>query len=271
MHSLRQNNRLVGIMIAVLLFTLATFIILFDRYDPLSLNTSIPTDVVYGTVSSLLNPKFLKDTSLIHIDDTCDAPCWRGIIPGVTKFSDALIILENDPNFDDPHSQSLQESDTAIIASWQTVGGDPCCQLVAEDGETVTSMFFQLAPDLTVKQLIDARGEPEYVLGNPARDDQAIINLFYPEYSMTVFVFIAGTATGTLSENSEIIGVFYTTPHFMDLSLKLGNFYGWKGYQPFSAYVPDPSKWETMTPDYKVTQSVTLTPTGGTATPRPSS
>ena len=114
-----------------------------------------------------------------------------------------------------------------------------------------------MAPDITLKQVINVRGEPEYVLGTPGTDDQAIINLFYPKQNMIVFVFVAGAAKGALSEKSEIIGVYYTTPDRMELGVKLSSLYGWKGYQPFTAYAPD-----NPTPDYKSTQSVTLTPTG---------
>jgi hypothetical protein len=205
----------------------------------------------------LRNPKFLKDSSVITKDEKCDTPCWRGITPGVTKWSDALVILQDQTDLDDPQTQAIPDSGNAVGASWQPTGGESCCQVISEDGNTVSSIFLQIAPDLTVKQLIDARGEPDYVLGTPGTDDQAIINLFYPKQNMIVFAFVAGAASGALSEKSEIIGVYYTTPDRMDLGVKLSSLYGWKGYQPFTAYAPDNPK-----PDFKITQSITLTPTG---------
>lgn len=211
----------------------------------------------------LRNPKFLKDTSLITKSENCDAPCWRGIIPGETKWSDALVTLQDQPDLDEPQSQPIPESGDAIGASWQPTGGESCCQVISEDGKTISSIFLQIAPDITLKQLIAERGEPEYVLGTPGTDDQAIINLFYPKQNMIVFAFVAGAANGALSEKSEIIGVYYTTPDRMELGVKLSSLYGWKGYQPFTDYAPD-----KPTPDFKITQSVTLTPTGeaGSAT-----
>jgi len=220
---------------------------------------------------NLRNPKFLKDTSVVTKDEKCDAPCWRGITPGETKWSDALVTLQDQTDLDDPQTQAIPDSGDAVGASWQPTGGEACCQIISEDGKTVSSIFLQIAPDITVKQLIAARGEPEYVLGTPGTDDQAIINLFYPKQNMIVFAFVAGAAKGALSETSEIIGVYYTTADRMDLGMKLSSLYGWKGYQPFTAYAPD-----NPSPDYKITQSVTLTPTGqagnapstaGTATP----
>lgn len=216
---------------------------------------------------NLRNPKFLKDTSAITPSEECDAPCWRGITPGETLWKDALVILQDQTDLDDPQTQAIPDSGPAVGASWQPTGGEACCQIISEDGQTVSSIFLQIAPDTTVKQLIDARGEPEYVLGTPGTDDQAIVNLFYPQQNMIAFAFVAGAANGVLSESSEIIGVYYTTPDRMDLGIKLSSLYGWKGYEPFSAYAPeDPNTASDVTPDYKVTQSVTLTPTGEAAT-----
>ncbi|MCA0453241.1 MAG: hypothetical protein LCI00_04625 [Chloroflexi bacterium] len=218
----------------------------------------------------LRNPKFLKDTSLININAECDAPCWRGITPGVTNYNDALIILQDETDLDDPQSQPIPDAEPAIGASWQPTGGEPCCQIVSEDGQTVSSTFLQLAPDITLKQVIDVRGEPEYVLGTTGTEDQAIINLFYPEQNMIVFAFVEGAANGVLSETSEIVGVYYTTTDRMELGINLSSLYGWKGYQPFSAYAPEnPDAPGSVTPDYKVTQSVTLTPTGEGGEPAP--
>ncbi|MEZ4666653.1 MAG: hypothetical protein R3E39_01815 [Anaerolineae bacterium] len=197
---------------------------------------------------------------MITIDEKCDAPCWRGITPGVTSWKDAIVTLQDQADLDDPQVQEIPNSAPAVGASWQPTQGEPCCQVVSEDGETVSSIFLQLAPTTTLKQLIDARGEPTYVLGTAGTDDQAIINLFYPEQNMIVFVFVAGAEKGTLSETSEIIGAYYTTPEQIDLGIKLSSLYGWKGYQPFSAYAPDKAD-----ADFAITQSVTLTPTGEAA------
>lgn len=206
---------------------------------------------------NLRNEKFLKDDNLITNDEACNAPCWRGITPGETKWSEALVILEDQPDLADPTVQNAENvGPQAKVAVWQPVDGEQCCQMVTEDGETVSGMVLQLAPNLTVGQIIEALGEPTYVVGTPGTDDQAIINLFYPDQSIVILAFVAGANSGALSESSEVIGVFYTTPEQMKLGLDLSNLYGWKGYQPFSAYAPDVSD-----ADYAITQSVTLTPT----------
>jgi hypothetical protein len=263
------------VMIAAVLFVSAAVLLIMKPQESVvaapASATSTPTKTATATVTStritplptstpsepsLRNPKFLKDKSLIEIDNVCDAPCWHGITPGKTTWSDAFVILSGEPDFDKLQTQLLPGIPDGVGASWQPTDGESCCQIISEDGQIVSSIFLQIAPDITVKQLIDARGEPEYVLGTAGTDTQAIINLFYPEQGMIVFAFVAGAATGRLSETSEILGVYYTTPDRMDLGIKLSSLYGWKSYQPFSAYAPD-----AVAPDFKVTQSVTLTPT----------
>jgi hypothetical protein len=273
-HSVKRHRR-IAMMITAIVFTLAAVLSMFNPQESVaaaltsatSTSTKALTAVATSTRTialptstpnepSLRNSKFLKDTSLIHIDKSCDAPCWRGITPGETTYRDALSILLVEPDIDPPQSQSIPDSGPAVGASWEPTGGDVCCQVISEDGKTVSAIFLQLAPDITMKQLIDARGEPEYALGTPGTVNQAIINLFYPKQSMIVFAFVAGAETGRISETSEIIGVYYTTPDRMDLGIRLSSLYGWKGYLPFSAYAPD-----IAAPDFKVTQSVTITPT----------
>lgn len=271
----RRNRRIAIGMMAVLLTSAVVLSAIIPQKSfaaALASATSTPSKIATVTATStrtillptstpveidLRNPRFLKDTSLIHIDKSCDAPCWRGITPGKTKWDDALKILKDQTGFDDIQVQSIPDAGPAVGAGWQPTGGELCCQIIADDGKTVDSIFLQIAPDITVKQLIDARGEPEYVLGTAGTATQAIINLFYPKQSIIVFAFVAGAATGELSETSEIIGVYYTTPYLMDLGIKSSSLYGWKGYQPFSAYAPD-----NPTADFKVTQSVPLTPSG---------
>jgi hypothetical protein len=213
---------------------------------------------------NLRNERFLQDTSLVEAFSTeCDLPCWRGITPGVTAWNDTIALLEDMTDVNDPQVQEIPESGEAVGASWQPVEGDLCCNVVSEDGDTVSSIFLQLAPTVTLGQLIAERGDPLYVLGTPGTDDQAVVNLYYPDLSMIVFVFVAGATNGQLNESSEVIGIFLTTEDRIQLGIQLSNLYAWDGYQPFSAYSPD-----VENPNYIVTQSVTLTPTVQ-ATPAP--
>lgn len=203
---------------------------------------------------NLRNDKFLSDDSLISDNPVCAAPCWRGITPGETKWTDALTILEDAADIDDPQVQKAQEG-PALGAQWQSTGGESCCQMISEDGETVELLVIWQKPDKTLKQVIDARGEPAYAIATPGDDTQAIVSLFYPDESLIVIAFIAGTK-GSLSETSEVIGAYYLTPDRMDLILKTSSLYAWNGYEAYSAYDPDKTDG-----DFAITPSVTLTPT----------
>lgn len=190
------------------------------------------------TPPNLRNEKFLHDNSLFEVDENCTAPCWMGITPGVTEWSDALTIVEDLPNVDAPQTQTAEDG-PAIGALWKETNGDDCCQMVTTDGETVSWILLQLAPTRTLKELIDAQGEPTYVVGTPGNEEQAVINLFYPEKGLVVFIFVAGAAEGRLSDSSEVIGAYFLEPEGMETILTQSNLYAWDGYQSFSAYAPD--------------------------------
>jgi hypothetical protein len=78
------------------------------------------------------------------------------------------------------------------------------------------------------------------------------MSLVYPEVPMVVYVFVAGTEEGELSEASEIIGSLYFTPEDMELLLQTQELHAWDGYKSYAAYSED---------EFAVTPSVTLTPT----------
>lgn len=203
----------------------------------------------------LRNDRMLNDLSLIT-NDPCSAPCWKGITPGETRWSDALTIIEDAPELDDPQTQTAQDS-KAVGAQWQKKDGDLCCQMVSEDGETVSFISLTLAPEVRLQGLLDARGEPTYALGQGVTDDQAVVYLFYPEQSLIVIAFVAGT-NADLTGQSEIIGALYATQKDMDLTIKTSNLHAWQGYGPFSQYRVD-----APVEEFEVTPSITLTPPPG--------
>src|SRR5690606_35143298 len=96
----------------------------------------------------LRNPSFLKDSSLVD-NEPCEAPCWRGITPGVTTCRDALATLEDDPTLSDIKTETNEETGE-IAATFQRSEGAPCCLVYTSDGDHVDQMLLQLAPDNTL-------------------------------------------------------------------------------------------------------------------------
>ena len=200
----------------------------------------------------------LRDDSLLHDDSLitgqpCAAPCFRGITPGQTSWTDALTIVNDDTEFSNVQTQGPEGDNPAIQVSWQQGSDAPvCCQMVTQDGESVSLVFLRTAPNHTLGELIGAHGEPTYLAGQSFTDDQAIMSLVYPDVPMVVYAFVAGADTGELAASSEIIGALYIVPDDMDLLIKTTELHGWEGYQSYSAY---------MDSTLVVTPSVTLTPT----------
>ena len=187
----------------------------------------------------------------------CAPPCWRGIVPGETNWRDAVTMIEDSGVFANVQVEDVPDSGVRQALWQEGAEGEPCCQMFSsEDGETVSVVFLRTAPQITMSQLVERWGEPEYLRGVEFTDDQAIMNLIYPEVPMVVYAFVAGPTEGQLSESSEIIGVLYMTQHDMDLLLQTNELHGWEGYQGFSDYEEG---------EFEVTPSVTITPTPETA------
>jgi hypothetical protein len=200
----------------------------------------------------LRDDALLSDDSLIS-GEPCAAPCFRGIIPGETSWSDALTIINDDLQFKNVQTQGPEEDNPAIQISWQQGDEAPvCCQMVTQDGETVSLIFIRTAPEHDLGELIAAHGPPTYLAGQDFTEDQAIMSLVYPDTPMVIYAFVEGAETGALSESSEVIGALYFVKDDMDLLLQTTELHVWEGYQSYADYNEG---------EFEVTPSVTLTPT----------
>lgn len=201
----------------------------------------IPLLLLLGTVTlaacaappQLRNEQFLKDTSLVD-GEPCGSPCWRNITPGETGWSEALTLIEDDASLTDLRVETSEETGE-LAATFQQAGGIPCCLVYSESGETVDQMLLQVAPSMTVAQVIDKHGEPTYVTPAEITDDQASVAMYYMDLNAIVYAFVEG-ASGSLNEDSEIFAVLYVRPEDIQDILTSSTLYEWQGYQSFSAY-----------------------------------
>jgi hypothetical protein len=208
-------------------------------------------------VAACAPPPELRDPNLIQDDslatsDPCAAPCWRGITPGVTTWSDALTILEDDATLTDPVVQEDEASEAKAAEFQQVDGTAGSGNIFTKDGETVSIVFVRLAPTLLVEDLFATHGEPTYAVGSPFSEDQAIVNLIYPDVPMVVYAFVPGES-GSVDEVSELIGALFMTAEDMELLVSTSNLHAWEGFATFETY----ANAEAL----EVTPSVTLTPT----------
>lgn len=182
--------------------------------------------------ADLRNEAMLADTSLIS-EQPCGAPCWRDIIPGETSWEDAVKILEEAEDVVNLQSAEDPNSDAALVA-WETSDGVACCRMFTQDGETVSTIFLLVAPDMSLGDVIELHNEPEYVTGEPITESQALGTLYFPEIPMLLYVFVAGEVEGEFLETSEILGVVYLTEEEMEAIIETSSLYTWEGYMAYA-------------------------------------
>jgi hypothetical protein len=201
-----------------------------------------------GPEQQLRNDSYLHDLSL-KTGDPCEAPCWNNITPGETTWNDALAMIEDDPAWEQVQTQADEEG-SQIGAAWAQADGAGCCQMFTQEGDVVSMIAVQIAPEISFSEIREKYGPPEYLVGETVTDDQGYFIMFYPEVPMFAYVFIEGDG-GALTPESEVIGFGYTTPEIMELMIQTNNLHVWEGYQEYEDY--DNSEFE-------VTPSITLTP-----------
>ncbi|MCU0511839.1 MAG: hypothetical protein MUE40_04630 [Anaerolineae bacterium] len=186
---------------------------------------------------NLRDPNLLQDTSLLT-DDPCAAPCWRNIIPGETSWRDMMIAIEDDPAFTTVE-EVKDDSSEARLVNFTTSSGSPCCRVYSTlDGRTVGQILTLLAPgQMTLGDIFDKYGEPQYATGADVTSDQALVSLIYPDVPVIVYVFAAGVAEGALTAASEVIGVIYLQPADIDDIVNNTSLYAWEGYVPLAGWL----------------------------------
>lgn len=185
----------------------------------------------------LRNPGYLQDNSLIS-GEPCAAPCWRGITPGETEWIDALVRIQDDATLQDVREQPSEDS-SEIAASFQRRDGVPCCLIYSRDGEFVDQILLQLAPDMTVGEVIEVHGEPTYVSGAEVSAEQASLALYYVEKQMVVYAFAAGPEVGQLAAASEVFAVLYLRERDLNEVIQYSPLYDWDGYQSYATYIDE--------------------------------
>ena len=177
---------------------------------------------------SLLNDNLLVDNSIITAEP-CGPPCWQNIVPGETSLSDALAIV-----------QELEQLE--VLASqgnnfvFGLVDGTICCQIYSQDGELVTSILLQLAPEISAAEAIAALVEPPLISGQPFTETEAVLMFVYPEKNTLLYAFVPGIE-GRLSESSPIVSALYATDELFAEAFEATPFDHWKGYLKYSDYM----------------------------------
>jgi hypothetical protein len=182
----------------------------------------------------LKSDKYLNDTSLLS-GQPCAAPCFHDITVGKTTFVDAVAKVRQDAQFKDVQTQDRTNENPAA-AAWSAVSGDPCCQLVEnKDTGLVEAILVRVAPNMTIKSIIDKNGPPAYVLTGDYSADESVIQLLYPQTGNIVWV-VPGNAESTLEESDPVVAVLYLAPDLLQKQLTSVNLMAWDGFKAYKAY-----------------------------------
>ena len=208
---------------------------------------------------NLRDDSMMHDRELVANDPICDAPCWRTITPGLTGWDEALEYLETliwslDENTSgiiaELEVEALEDSDEiASIATFRPVRsrqvGALCCQMFTRTGELVDVLIVQVAPSqrlgMNVGAFIDIYGPPAYLVGSVYErdDEQALMNLIYPDIPMVVYAYVNEGAAGELRDRNEVIGFMLMTYDEMQTILASNNLHTYQGNDAFSVYSSD--------------------------------
>ena len=199
---------------------------------PFDLLAALPEGVAEVTIGaperSLLNDNFLQDSALVS-GTPCAPPCWQNITPGQTSMEDALAIVTA------LEGVQVLQSDTGAIL-FRSGDGAPCCQIASQDGQTVGSMLLQFAPVTNVVQAIAARGEPDYVIGQPFSESEAVLMLYYRDQNMLLSALVAGV-DGRLEETSPIVAAVYASSAVFAAAFESAPLRAWQGYLSYREYM----------------------------------
>ncbi len=188
-----------------------------------------------GGEVNLLDETKLQDTSLLS-GQPCEAPCWNDIIPGETSYRDARLILESSGQFKITEETEPEGDNPGRVFSFAEGENQPCCQVIARDGETITSFLLQMAPNMNYGPVFDKYGEPSYVAGQQVSEEQAYAVFVYPETPMVIYNYVEGGVEGAVSVENKIIGVMYMAESEMQNLLACGRLQFWKGFVTLGSY-----------------------------------
>ncbi len=199
-----------------------------------------------GTPPPLKSGKYLDDTSLITGSETCAPPCFRNIVVGQTTFTDALSKVKADSGF-----ANVQSQDKPPAAAWGAAGGDACCQMTAnQDTGLIDALLVKVKPTMTVKQVIDKYGTPDYTTVVDYSAEEVAIGLIFSKVGLVTWV-TPGDANSTLKESDPVVIVLFLDPKEFSKLRDTSTLLGWNGFLPYQTY-------KNATP--VVTPRVTLTP-----------
>jgi hypothetical protein len=208
--------------------------------------------VLLTLVCTLVIQGCTADTSLV-LSNTCIAPCWFGITPGITQKDDLFRLSKS--NLTDNVSKIVEDPDGWNIFDYRlflTLNSDDKVEIYTIDGIVARTSFINSKGISSISNMIDLFGEPEYVarstIPGPGSSfllpSSAYHDWFFVIYPKTGVVFGLDTyySGKNIQPNTKITDLQYFNIGKFDLLLHKGflvysteeysedQFTGWKGY-----------------------------------------
>jgi len=188
--------------------------------------------------------------SVVLKNDTCDAPCWNGIQPGVTKSQETFVILSE---IDVIPMNSIKEKydKDGKITSWSWFFRRPAPDgggtvYFADDRATAISIL--TATSIKLEDFFKKFGEPDKYwteIGYGENREYLEFSLFYPTkgYVVNLIIDTEGDSKQVkITESSQVMRVTFFKPELLDDLLETqilidtpkgarkGSFISWTGY-----------------------------------------
>ena len=190
-----------------------------------------------------------RDRSLVT-DIPCSAPCWQGIIPGVTTRQEALEILQTNTYIQSGSGKSKGNDELGGYTwKWRVPGlGKWLPPSIEWQNNVVQEIKLGLTFDFTVQAAIQKFGLPEAISisrGGTPEHWYWIVRFFYPQKGMDLSAYTS-EYENEIYPSTEIGVVTLYAPTNLELRLKilydevLYKTYSWRGYgNLIELYHPD--------------------------------
>ena len=192
------------------------------------------------------------DTSFVF-SNTCNAPCWFGITPGITQKNDLVRLSKS--NLTDNVSNIVEDDDGWNIFDYilfLTLKSEDEVEIYTIDGIVARISFANRKGISSISNMIDLFGEPEYVARSSIPGPGS--SFLFPSSAYHEWFFVIYPKTGVvfgldtyyfgknIQPNTKITDLQYFDTGKFDLLLHKGSlvysteeysedqFIGWKGY-----------------------------------------
>lgn len=195
-------------------------------------------------------PEPLLNHLIVNDETDCAVPCWRGITPGETTWNAASELARSGREFTSFQEQTDPSGAKALL--WYSVDGLQCCRMISETGATADEVFMLAQATVTMGAVIEAHGEPAYAIARETEGGGLLINVFYTEPAMLLYVFLGNSAGNSFTADSEVVGVSYLATDRMTTIITELDPTAWAGFTDPTAYMFEVA---TATEEAEVSQS----------------